>query len=218
MAFLMRRAGRHGPKPVAAWRFGFGWLRAHVKKGFSAERTGLARGLRRAILGPGEAGQRFFLSGQVQRQQGFKREECAPDGGRYLSKAARRFSEWQKRGKPLGQGFDFGMHPQQYPKRVLPTEPGGGFRVKRAFLGSLMRQQFITKAPFQNAQGGKLRGAVIQVFAGATKRLGQIAEPRMFGNAHGKASLTRKPRYGAIAGQQGAQCISNGRDINRFLQ
>jgi hypothetical protein len=30
--------------------------------------------MRRAILRPGEAGQGFFLGGQVQRQQGFKRE------------------------------------------------------------------------------------------------------------------------------------------------
>ena len=74
MAFLMRRAGRHGPKPVAARRFRFGGLRAHLRKRFSPETIGLARGSMRCLLWSRQAGQGFLLRRQMQRQQRFQRE------------------------------------------------------------------------------------------------------------------------------------------------
>ena len=111
------------------------------------------------------------------------------------------------------------MHPQQYPKRVLPTQARRSFRVKRAFLSGLMRQQFIAQPPFKCAQCGKLRGAFMQRLTRAAQRLGQVTQTRMFGNAVRKPSLMRKPHHGAILpGQQGAERIQDGRDINRFLQ
>ena len=111
------------------------------------------------------------------------------------------------------------MHAQQDTKRVLPTKPCSGFWVKRAFLGGLMRQQFITKPPFKRAQFGELHRAFMQRLTGAAQRLRQITQARMFGDAVRKPCLTRKPRRGAIiAGQQGAERIKNGCDINRFLQ
>ena len=59
----------------------------------------------------------------------------------------------------------------------------------------------------------------MQRLTGATQRLGQITQARMFGDAVRKPCLTRKLRHGAIlAGQQGTECIKDGRDINRFLQ
>ena len=75
----------------------------------------------RGLLWSCQAGQGFLLRAQMQRQQRFQREEGAPQRRRHFDKASRRFGKGQKARKPIRQPLDFGMHPQQDTKRVLPT-------------------------------------------------------------------------------------------------